>query len=88
MRSSMRAKWERKSDTLWTYRIEGAARPYGYVVQYRDTGRSDTAWDATVTATRLDDDTTIVEHASFEEARAALEQHAAQHADYGWRADA
>ncbi len=77
----MRAKWERKSDTLWTYRIEGAARPYGYVVQDRDTGRSDAAWDATVTATRLDDDITIVEHASFEEARAALEQHAAQHAD-------
>jgi len=88
MRSSMRGKWECKSDTLWTYRIGGAARPYGYVVQYKDEGRSDTAWDATVTATRLDDDTTIVEHASFEEARAALEQHAAQHADHGRRADA
>jgi len=37
----MRGKWERKSDTLWTYRLAGAARPYGYVVQYRDTGRSD-----------------------------------------------
>jgi hypothetical protein len=88
MRSSMRGKWECKSDALWTYRRAGAAWPYGYVVQDKDTGRSDTAWDATVTATRLDDDTTIVEHASFEETRAALAQHAAQHADHGRRADA
>ncbi len=66
----------------------GAARPYGYVGQYRDTGRSDAAWDATVMATRLDDDTIIVERVSFEEARTALEQHAAQHADHVRRADA
>ena len=84
----MRGKWERKSAVLWTYRLAGARHPYGYVGQYKDEGHPYSAWDATVTATRLDDDITIVEHASFEEARAALEQHAAQHADYGWRADA
>jgi len=39
-------------------------------------------------ATRLDDDTIIVERVSFEEARTALEQHAAQHADHVRRADA
>ncbi len=39
-------------------------------------------WDATVTATRLDDDTIIVERVSFDEAKAALEQHAAQHATW------
>ncbi len=77
----MTGEWECKSGTLWTYRLAGAARPYGYVVQYKDTGRSDAAWDATVTATRLDDDTIIIERVSFDEARAALEQHAAQHAD-------
>ncbi len=84
----MRGKWERKSDALWTYRLAGARRPYGYVGQYKDEGRSDTAWDATVTAMRLDDDTIIVERVSFEEARTALEQHAAQHADRVRRADA
>jgi hypothetical protein len=84
----MRGKWERKSDALWTYRIGNAARPYGYVGQYKDEGRSDAAWDATVMATRLDDDTIIVERVSFEEARTALEQHAAQHADHEQRADA
>ncbi len=85
----MRAKWERKSDALWTYRIGNAARPYGSVVYYRDSGRLDVAWDATVMATRGgDDDTIIVARVSFEEARAALEQHAAQHADHVRRADA
>jgi hypothetical protein len=73
----MTGEWERKSDTLWTYRLAGAARPYGYVGQYRDTARSDANWDATVTAERLDDDTTIAERVSFTEARAALERHAA-----------
>ncbi len=78
----MRGEWKRRSDTLWTYRIAGAARPYGSVVQDKDTGRSEDAWDATVTATRLDDDTIIVERVSFDEAKAALEQHAAQHATW------
>ena len=77
----MRGSWERKSPTLWTYRLVGATRPYGYVGQYRDAGRSDDDWDATVTAHRLDDDVTIAEGVSFDEARAALEQHAQQHAD-------
>ena len=84
----MRGKWECKSDTLWPYRIGNAARPYGYVGQYKDEGHPYTAWDATVMATRLDDDTIIVERVSFEEARTALEQHAAQHADHVRRADA
>ncbi len=78
----MSGKWERKTDTLWTYRRAGAARPYGYVVQYRDAGRSDGDWDATVTATRLDDDMTIAEQVSFDEAKAAIEQHAQQHGDW------
>jgi len=77
----MTGKWERKSDTLWTYRLAGTARPYGSVVQYRDTSRSYGDWDATVTAGRLDDDTTIAERVSFTEARAALEQHAQAAAD-------
>jgi len=66
---------------LWTYHLAGATRPYGYVVQYSDAARSGHDWDATATATRLDDDTIIAERVSFDEARAALEQHAQQHAD-------
>ncbi len=77
----MTGEWERKSDTVWTYRLAGAARPYGSVVQYRDAARSYGDWDAMVTAGRLDDDTTIVEGVSFDEARAALERHAHAAAD-------
>jgi hypothetical protein len=77
----MMGEWERKSDTVWTYRLAGAARPYGSVVQYKDTARSYGDWDATVTAGRLDDDRTIAEGVSFDEARAALERHAQQQAD-------
>ena len=73
-------EWERTSDTLWTYRLTGAARPYGSVVQYKDTARAYGDWDATVTAARLDDDTTIAAGVSFAEAKAAIEQHAARHA--------
>jgi len=78
----MRGEWERKSDTVWTYRLAGAARPYGYVGQYKDTSRSYGDWDALVTAGRLADDTTIAEGVSFDEARAALERHAAA-SDHG-----
>lgn len=73
-------EWECTSDTLWMYRLTGAARPYGSVVQYKDTAHADGDWDATVTAARLDDDTTIAEGVSFDEAKAAIEQHAARHA--------
>ncbi len=62
----MEGKWERKSDTLWTYRIAGAARPYGSVVQYKDAGRSDAAWDALVTAGPTGDETVIAERVSFD----------------------
>ena len=77
----MRGEWECKGDTLWTYRLAGAARPYGYVVQYRDAGRSDADWDATVTAGRLDEEQTVAERVSFDKAKATLEQYAQQHAD-------
>jgi len=73
-------EWERKSNTLWTYRIRGAARPYGYVVQYKDTRNSAPVWEATVTTARLDDDTTIAERVPLDEAKAAIERHAARHA--------
>ncbi len=75
-------EWERKSDTVWTYRLADAARPYGYVVQYSDAARPGHDWDATATATRLDDDTIIAERVSFDEARSALAQHAQQHATW------
>jgi len=87
MRSIMMGEWERKSDTVWTYRLAGAARPYGSVVQYKDTARSYGDWDATVRAGRLADDTTIAEGVSFDEARAALERHARAAADRVDRAD-
>ncbi len=75
-------EWERKSDTLWMYRLTGAARPYGSVVQFKDTRNSDPVWEATVTAARLDDDTTIAERVSLDEAKAAIERHAADHVDH------
>lgn len=86
MRTIIIGKWECKSDTLWTYRIARTTQLYGYVVQYKDAGRAEADWDATVMATRSDDDTTVAEHVSFNEARAALEQYARQHADHVKRA--
>lgn len=83
----MTGEWERKRDTVWTYRLADAARPYGSVVQYRDTSRSTGDWDATVTAGRLADDRTIAEGVSFDEATAALERHAHAAADRVDRAD-
>ena len=83
----MRGEWERKNGTLWTYRLAGAARPYGYVVQYKDAGRSDAAWDAIVTAGRLDDELTLAERVSLVEAKVAIEQHAQQHAEDVWKTD-
>lgn len=78
----MTGEWQSKTDALWTYRLLGAAQPYGYVVQYKDTGRrSDANWDATVTADRIDDDQIVAERVSFEAAKVALEQHAQQHTD-------
>ncbi len=78
----MRGEWERKSDTLWTYRIAGETRPYGYVVQYKDRGRSDADWDATVTTGRLDDEQIVAERVSFDKAKVAIERHAAQQCDH------
>ncbi len=63
----MRGKWERKSLALWTYRLAGTLRPYGYVGQYKGSGRSGADWDATVIALHLDDDVTIAEGVSFDE---------------------
>ncbi|MDQ2829687.1 MAG: hypothetical protein M3Y74_11635 [Chloroflexota bacterium] len=77
----MRGEWECKSDTVWSYRLAGDPRPYGSVVQYRDTARSYGDWDALVTAGGLADDTTIAEGVSFDEAKVALERHAQQQAD-------
>jgi len=78
----MRGEWERKSDAVWAYRRAGAARPYGCVVQDRDTRGAAAAWEALVTAGRLDDDTTVAARVSFDEAKAALERHAADHGDH------
>ncbi len=77
----MRGKWERKSAALWTYHLVEATRPYGYIGRFKDTARSTPTWDATVTAEQLDDDVTIAERVSFNQAKAALAQHAQQHAD-------
>jgi hypothetical protein len=51
-------------------------------VQDKDAGRPNADWDATVTAARLNDDMTVAERVSFDEARSALEQHAQQHATW------
>ncbi len=76
------SEWEHKSNILWTYRLTGAARPYGYVVQYQDAGRANVDWDAIVTVGDLDDEVTIAERVSFDEAKAAIEEHAQLHANH------
>jgi len=88
MESRRMGEWERKAPNWWTYYRFGRPRPYGNVVCHRGDGPADAAWDALVTAGPTDDETAIAEGVSLDEARAALEQHAAQHADHGQRADA
>ena len=78
----MKAEWSRKSAALWTYRIGDAAQLYGYVVQYEDAARSPADWDAIVVAARGDDDMTIAERVSFDEAKNRLQQHAYQYGDW------
>ncbi len=73
-------EWERKSVDWWAYRVPGFARPYGHVVQHREDGSEGAVWDAIVIAGPTDDETAIAERVSFDEARVALEQHAARHA--------
>ncbi len=77
----MTGEWERKSCIVWTYRLAGAPRPYGYVVRYQDVARSDADWDAIVMVGRVDE-RPIAERVSFDEAKATLTQHAHLHADW------
>jgi hypothetical protein len=77
----MTGEWECKAPNWWTYYRLGRPRPYGTVVCHREDGPTEARWDALVTAGPADDETAIAEGVSLDEARAALEQHAAQHAD-------
>jgi hypothetical protein len=78
MRSAMRGEWERKAPNWWTYYRLGRPRPYGNVVCHREDGSAAAAWDAIVTGGATGDETAIVESVPLDEARAALEQHAAR----------
>jgi hypothetical protein len=75
-------EWDCKSVDWWAYRVPGFARPYGHVVRHREDGPEGMVWDAIVIAGPTDDETAIAERVSFDEAKAALEQHAAQHATW------
>ncbi len=83
----MTGEWERKASDWWTYYRLDRPRPYGSVVHHRENTPTAASWDALVTAGPTDDETTIAERVSFDEARVALEQHAAQHADDVWTID-
>jgi len=85
----MSGEWTATSPHWWSYRIPGLDRPYGHVVQHRRDGpdgaegAESAVWDAVVmvgcAAGDDDDDTTIAEGVSLDEAKAAIERHAADH---------
>jgi len=85
MGSAIMGEWECKAPNWWTYYRLGRPRPYGNVVCHREDGPADAAWDALVTAGPSEeatgdegDETTIVAGVSLNEARAAMEHHAAR----------
>jgi hypothetical protein len=77
-------EWERLAPSWWAYRLRGRERPYGYVMrQGQDgltgvVGLADALWTAIVLGWERSTDETVAERASLDEARAALEQHAAR----------
>jgi len=78
-----------RSADWWTYRVAGLDRPYGHVVRHREDGPEGAVWDAVVIAVQSGDETAIDETAidetaiaarvPLDEARAAIERHAAEH---------
>ena len=77
-------EWESKSPHWWAYRIPGLDRPYGHVVCHQqDTKDAEGAvWDAVVMVGCDDDGPTIAGRVAFDEAKAAIEQHAADHVNH------
>jgi len=69
-------EWERRRASFWAYRVGDQARPYGYAMA---NPRRRGTWDALVLGAQTDNDMTLAERVSFDEARAVIERHAAEH---------
>ncbi len=70
-------EWVRKKPFWWQYRLrEGQERPYADILRQRQDGPGRALWDALPTGGI--GMAPLVEGVSLEEAKAAVEQHAAQ----------
>ena len=69
-------EWERWAAGWWVYRRPDEPHAYGHVRRHRDDGPHGAAWDALALDERPEDEI-IAEGVSLEEAKAALQRHAA-----------
>ncbi len=72
----MTGEWVRKTSSWWQYRRDGQERPSTDVLRQRQDGLNGALWDALPTGGI--GMTPLVEGVSLEEAKAAIEQRAAQ----------
>jgi len=72
----MTGEWGRKKPFWWQYRLDGQEQPSADVLRQRQDGPGGALWDALPTG-RIGM-TPLVEGVSLEEAKAVVEQHAAQ----------
>ncbi len=72
----MTGEWVCKKSSWWQYRLEGQERPYADVRRQQEDGPDEARWYALPTAGI--GMAPLVEGVSLEEAKAVVEQHAAQ----------
>ncbi len=83
-------EWERLGPSWWAYRRATQERPYGYALRQgrggsesEESESQEAVWVAIVLGWERGTDETFVERGSLVEARAAVEQHAVDHAGRG-----
>ncbi len=76
-------EWERLGPSWWAYRRANQERPYGYALRQGWDGSQEAVWVAIVLGWERSTDETLAERVLLAEARAAIEQHAAEHAGRG-----
>jgi len=73
-------EWERLGPSWWAYRRDNQERPYGYALRQGRDGSEEAVWAAIVLGWERGADEALGERVSLDEAKAAIEQHVADHA--------
>lgn len=70
-------EWTQQTENAWVYRVPEYSRPYGYVLRQHEEGAPAAVWNALVIGAAVGDQQRIREHVALDEAKRAVEQHAA-----------